>query len=293
MLLLNQSLNLFVEIVIKEKSMTNFSKIVVHKGQAHADDFLASCVAYAKWQVPVERRDFTDQDLNDNTVIVLDQGREYEPEKGNFDHHQTNDEVCAFTQVMDYLYGKDYRKFMPELKFVEIFDSQGPQKAAKFAKTTEETLEIVNSVVARFVLRAFSQIEGIVPTEYLTVMKDIGKSLIESVEDSKKGWEILENNAKLEQHDDIVVLKTDDCEFVKEGFHLPTKLWCKKKGYQPNVIFGKNTRGGGYCLLSINTESLKFLNSPSASFTHATGFLTVFPNKEEYLNILKNYTVKG
>lgn len=85
-------------------------KIVTHGGNAHLDDFMSVAIALVKrtWDcsreeprlpvesalgkacrgVVVERREPTPEELEDPEVLVLDVGGRYEPEKGDFDHHQ-------------------------------------------------------------------------------------------------------------------------------------------------------------------------------------------------------------
>ena len=84
-------------------------KIITHGGNAHLDD-MASCalalvdrtwdylkrnevpteeaLGKACESVVIERREPTTEELEDPHVLVLDVGGRYEPEKGNFDHHQ-------------------------------------------------------------------------------------------------------------------------------------------------------------------------------------------------------------
>ena len=70
-------------------------KIITHAGKAHLDDLMACSIAIAHlriWNdftnVEIERRNPTDAELEDHSVVVLDVGERYEPTNGNFDHHQ-------------------------------------------------------------------------------------------------------------------------------------------------------------------------------------------------------------
>ena len=70
-------------------------KIITHAGKAHPDDLMACSTAIAHpriWNdftnIEIERRDPTDAELEDHSVVVLDVGERYEPTNGNFDHHQ-------------------------------------------------------------------------------------------------------------------------------------------------------------------------------------------------------------
>lgn len=85
-------------------------KMITHGGNAHLDDVMACAIVLVNraWGslenghtatveaaladacegVVIERRDPTEDELADPHVLVLDVGGRYEPELGNFDHHQ-------------------------------------------------------------------------------------------------------------------------------------------------------------------------------------------------------------
>ena len=81
----------------------NIRQILTHPGGAHKDEFLACCVLAFQHDVPIVRREPSDDDLADTGVIVVDVGHEHEPERNNFDHHQfpkDSDPVCALSLVL-------------------------------------------------------------------------------------------------------------------------------------------------------------------------------------------------
>ena len=89
-------------------------KIITHAGKAHLDDFVSCAIAIvnAVWRrmefgersdhpitlraaiaetvqdTVIYRRDPTAEELENKDVLVLDVGGQYDPSKGNFDHHQ-------------------------------------------------------------------------------------------------------------------------------------------------------------------------------------------------------------
>lgn len=266
-------------------------KIVVHDGRAHADDFLAACVCHYKFGWPVSREKATDSMLDDPAIWVLDQGRRFDPELHNFDHHQIEEEICAFTMVLDHLYGKGYREYMPNLRYVEIFDSYGPKKAAEFAGIKEESLDLITSPIHSSLIKAFSKIEGDVKEPFISLMRSMGGEICEQIETKKDMLEILDKQSNLLVHEGIGVLDTTKCVMPKGLQHdqLPTKAWCKMRGVNPEVILNIDSRGNGYRMVSINTDGLKFLPNEMCSFTHNSGFLTAFPNLPDYQTILSNH----
>ena len=89
-------------------------KIITHAGKAHMDDFVSCAIAIvnATWcrmefgersdhpitlsaaiaetvqDTVIYRRNPTAEELEDKDILVLDVGGQYDPSKGNFDHHQ-------------------------------------------------------------------------------------------------------------------------------------------------------------------------------------------------------------
>jgi hypothetical protein len=269
--------------------------IVTHDGKAHADDFLAACVCHHKTGDLVLRSKPTESMLEDPDIWVLDQGLRFEPELRNFDHHQIKEEICAFTMVLDYFYGNGYREYMPNLRYLEIFDSYGPKKAAEYAGVKEDSLDLMTSPIHTSILKAFSQVEGRVEDSFLEIMRRMGEGICNQIEVKEKLLDILSSKAKIIDCGGISVLDTTEC-VMPEGTqhdHLPTKTWCKLKGLNPTVILNIDSRGNGYRMVSINTDSLKFLPNEMCSFTHNSGFLTVFPNLSDHQIILSSHVQRN
>ena len=77
----------------------------------------------------VERRNPTEEELNDADVVVLDVGEKHQPELSNFDHHQFNrndDPACALTLLLKDIdiYEEAHLGFR-WLNVTEKFDSKG------------------------------------------------------------------------------------------------------------------------------------------------------------------------
>jgi hypothetical protein len=186
--------------------------------------------------------------------------------------------------VLDYFYGNGYREYMPNLRYLEIFDSYGPKKAAEYAGVKEDSLDLMTSPIHTSILKAFSQVEGRVEDSFLEIMRRMGEGICNQIEVKEKLLDILSSKAKIIDCGGISVLDTTEC-VMPEGTqhdHLPTKTWCKLKGLDPTVILNIDSRGNGYRMVSINTDSLKFLPNEMCSFTHNSGFLTVFPNLSDH-----------
>lgn len=262
--------------------------IVVHDGRAHADDFLAACVCRHRLGLPVVRAKFEPEMLDDPNFWVLDQGRRFDPELHNFDHHHIEEEKCAFTMVLDHFYGPGYRDSWPALKYVEIFDSYGPKRAAAFAGVPEESMEITASPIHSAMTSAFSAFDGEVPEFFLKVMEMVGREICSRIESESVLFAAIDGGCRLFDRGTTRVLDVCSCS-PPEGFsheNLPTKQWSKARGHEPEVILTRDPRQGGYRMVSINTDSIRFPQNPKAYFTHVSGFLTAFREYEDHLELL-------
>jgi len=270
--------------------------IIVHDGKAHHDDFLATCVLIYKTNQRAIRTKALPEHLENSEFWVIDQGLSFNPELHNFDHHHIREEICAFSMILDYFYGKNYRQSFPNLRFVEIYDSYGPKLAAKFAKVSEESLDIIFSPICTSVINLFSKITGEINDPMYSIMKDIGKVICEEIENSDRYMKILQNGVQYYHFNDIKILDVTDCQ-LDDGFkveNLPTKKYCKDKKIEVDVILTKDTRTEGfYRMVSNNTDVIKFLPNDLSGFCHNSGFLISFKNFSDYKQILSNYIKRG
>lgn len=263
--------------------MRDFGKIVVHRGRAHVDDFLASCVCVHKTGLPLFRQDADESMLDDPSCWVLDQGLRFQPDLLNFDHHHIDEEICSLTMVLDHMYGVGYREHIPQLRYVEIYDSQGSSKAAKFAGAPAESLEIAGSLVQQFVLKAFSRVEGLVGDDLRPVMSSVGGEICGKIEGSRAMMESLDLHARIVDVGGFTVLDITECE----GHDLPTKNWCRSKGLSPVAILAKDPRRReSVRLISIDRSAISFpTDDPSCSFVHPSGFMAVFPESVDWVGV--------
>jgi hypothetical protein len=270
--------------------------IIVHDGRAHEDDFLATCVLIYKTNQRALRTKATTEHLESALYWVVDQGLSFNPELHNFDHHHIKEQICGFTMVLDYLYGKDYREDFPQLKFVEIYDSYGQKAAAKFANVSEESLNIIFSPIRNSILSVFSKITGEITDPIYSLMKEIGKSICEEIENNKEFMQIIEDGVKHFSFNNIKILDLTNCK-LKDGFkieNLPTKKYCKDRKIEVDVILTIDSRNkkGGYRMVSNNVDIVKFSPNEKANFCHNSGFLIAFNNIEDYKEILNQTEVK-
>lgn len=91
-----------------------FDKIIVHPGKSHVDEIIATALALGAKEGGYDlftskgivfRRDPTQEELDDPSVLVLDVGGQLDPERLNFDHHQLDpaDCKCAYALLAEHL----------------------------------------------------------------------------------------------------------------------------------------------------------------------------------------------
>ena len=106
-----------------DKSIQNPKTLIVHSGVMHADDIMtAAILSYAYPGIEIKRmldKDITEEMKEDSRTLICDIGKEYNPKKGLFDHH--NDctlmadgvKHSAVGLILPYL-PKEFRGKMPQ-----------------------------------------------------------------------------------------------------------------------------------------------------------------------------------
>lgn len=184
------------------------SKIITHSGTAHQDEFLACCLilTMAKKQqnfIPeIERRNPTEEELNNPNVWVIDVGGQYDPDKNNFDHHHDPELPCSLHLIaekfgindscrsaFDWWDSVDFQDRNGVLKLYQKIIGEGshdpvnPKNISRFASPISST-----------VLKIFSQMENVIGLDVeewtnallggdiiLELMQQIGKELTSSL----------------------------------------------------------------------------------------------------------------
>jgi uncharacterized UPF0160 family protein len=89
-------------------------KIITHDGGFHTDDiFAVSLLLLIEPNALVERkRDISEDEFEDPSIVIVDVGGRYQPELNNFDHHQNTEEVKDFAA-----FGLVSQKYLPKFIF--------------------------------------------------------------------------------------------------------------------------------------------------------------------------------
>lgn len=182
-------------------SSPTIRRILTHPGGAHKDDLLAVCVLIAKYGAPIVRRDPTQEDLDDDCIVVVDIGGVHEPIRKNFDHHQFPREhapTCALSLVLDHLgLYEDARQFCDWLEPAEWFDSRGPKKTAEMLEVSRRAISQLNSPIDITLLRRFAQVSELSAGNPLyEFMRFVGEDLLEYLRVARERIEFVSHHVQ-------------------------------------------------------------------------------------------------
>ncbi len=259
-------------------------QILTHPGSAHKDELLACAVLAGVHGVPIVRREPTQEDLDDESVAVVDVGGHHDPAKRNFDHHQFPVEAppcCALSLVlMDLGVYDDARSFCDWLETTERFDVTGPNSTAAWLGVERDVLARLNSPLDVTLLRRFAKCQRLEPGEPLyEVMRWVGADLIEYLHSLRERLRFVGEHAEIWEVEGLKVL------FLRRTEPMPAEPSAGIGRYLEEVGLGKEVaalvypdrRGAGYGLSRHNDDPrfdfTRIEAEADVHFAHARGFV--------------------
>lgn len=260
------------------------TSIVTHPGGAHKDDFLACCTLLANNPVRLERRDPSEEDLNSNTIAVVDIGHRHDPAKLNFDHHQFPREqapTCALSLVLQHLgLYEDAKRFCDWLETSEWLDCRGPMNTAEWLGADRDILAKLNSPIDVTLLRRFAAQEIHQAGEPIwEVMRMIGQDLIEYITGLRERLNYIEEHAQIWQLDEFSALYMPRTDPLPDEPSAGLGRYIEQKGLEKEVLamIYPDRRGEGYGMRRFNDDPrLDFTRIDGESdvhFAHKQGFI--------------------
>jgi len=251
-------------------------RIVTHAGPAHRDEFIAiSLLLFEKNPIAkIERKNPTEEELQDPNVYVVDVGKKYEPELNNFDHHQfeRGTRESALSLVAKHLGLHEKFEGAPWYQFSTDLDSMGPFFVAKEYYGMKEIPQVALSPVESFLLEEFSQQTFILDNnELFHIMYRFGKNLIEKAEKFHKAMEWFRDNLEIIEVDGLQIAwtPTDDSYGFKE--------YCKRNNLDPAIHISFDNNGEGMTFFRTSDDKpvdFRIIkDNPSILFAHTNGFL--------------------
>jgi uncharacterized UPF0160 family protein len=246
---------------INFKLLMNYQSIITHAGAFHTDEVLAIATIFHFYkELPIKRTfKITDEEFENDSILVLDIGRRFESSKGNFDHHQdatlpaTNililDHFCKDDEIKNYL-KKQLFSYVSAVDVGQILEKENDRGFS--TPTIRSLIKNMNNFKDGFDA-ALEMAQNILTAFIITAEKTI---------ESKTMWH------SLEFEKGIAIQHTTD--FIT-GWK---ELALKKKIL---LLVSPNTRGG-YQIVSRDSEIIQIPNNPKQTFRHNSGFLAVYPD---------------
>lgn len=135
-------------------------KIITHDGTAHLDDFISCCLVLHKDREVrlIERRDPTLEEVEEETIYKLDIGMHFNPQKRQYDHHQTEMNDCALSLLLkSWGLWEDALSVHEWLRVVLAVDTGGRQKVLEKEGLTPSVFFLFHSFIEDCVLKMFQK----------------------------------------------------------------------------------------------------------------------------------------
>ena len=260
-------------------------QIVVHPGGAHKDDFLACALLIAEHEVAIFRREPSEQDLSDASIVVVDVGLDWDESKMNFDHHQfprDAEPLCALSLVLKHLgLYEETRKFCDWLEVAEYIDTRGANDTAKWLGVEREAMSKLNSPLDITLLRRFAASKEHQPGQPIyEVMKMVGEDLISFVRGMKARLEFISKHSEIwEMTGGKKALFLPRTNPLPDETSMGMGRYIEDIGLEEEVValVYPDRRGEGYGLSRFNDdkrmEFTKVGDEVDVHFAHNKGFI--------------------
>ena len=244
----------------------NSQLIITHAGSAHFDDMTAVSLiltAYPDSKFRIERREPTRAELDNPEIWCVDVGDRHEPEKRNFDHHQSLDCPAGFVLIAEYLGLLDTLCVLTWWNFKDSVDRIGPVKSSlKF--NAGDDLVNRNPVESWMVDRFAADPQGSVP-----LLKSFGAKIIENARGLKKQTDFWKTARRL-----VIAGVPALIGETRESFGL--EEFRRLVDNPPDIIISLDRRSEGWRLYRFDGTPVDFSllsNCPEIEFAHKSGFM--------------------
>jgi Uncharacterised protein family (UPF0160) len=240
--------------------------IITHPGSAHFDEVTAISFLLAEKtdvQFRIERREPMPVELDDPDIWVIDIGLRHEPEKHNFDHHQSLDCPASFVLVAGYLGLLETMSVMPWWQFKDSVDRIGPVESSVIFHAGDDLVNR-NPVESWLVTRFAGEPEQCIP-----MLKDYGKKLIKEAKLLKKQIDYWKTAKRLVIAGVPAVLGETKESAGLDEFHRLEKN-------PPDIVISLDRTGSGWRLFRFVGAPVNFAliaDSPEIAFAHKNGFM--------------------
>lgn len=273
-----------------------FEYAVTHGGMAHRDDFISTCILFAKGIISLKRKFPTEEELENKKVLVFDVGGKYEIESNNFDHHQfeTDEEPrCALTLLLQYFDLYDSFKLCYKwLNQTEKLDVKGPNFLSNELGCKAEDIYSIMGAIENPIINMFTEFKEIDSNMWIyKLMKKLGHAYINKANEFKEVYDHLEKSDDTKVYAlndmlDVLIYSPDFKYNIYQTLNEHVARLNPKNGYNIIAVIFKDDRGEGYKLLRLydnpNIDFNLIEDKEGLKFVHKNGFVAV--TKELDLN---------
>ena len=269
-------------------------KIITHPGMAHRDEFLAICLLLGYQENAFEfkeinRRNHTEEDIQDPYTWVIDVGGDIDRVRNNYDHHQLPKDhapVCALTLIATEV-GIDpesARYIWPWFEFSEVLDTKGPFQTLEKYNIPKAAFMATMSPVESAITGMFSKQDIITCDSPLWgLMEDIGKGLIIQYHMIDERYRLLcKSYKKITQVVEAVETEgmvVADMTWIDraDSPSLATEMFFSMHFPEVSIVISQDDRGEGLSLFRRGdhpqVDFSRINKEPGVLFAHANGFI--------------------
>ncbi len=240
--------------------------IITHSGSAHFDELTAVSLimaVHANAEFRIERREPTTAELNDPRVWVVDVGGRHEPEKRNFDHHQSLDCPAGFVLVAEYLGLSETMSVLPWWSFKDNLDRFGPVKTSRQYGAGDYLVN--RSPVENWLMTVFAA----EPQSTLPLLRSFGAHIIEEARTLKSQFAFWRACARVTIAGVPAMIgettETAGLDEYRRGVENP-----------PDIVISLDRRSDGWRLFRFEGTPVDFSlisEYPEVAFAHKSGFM--------------------
>ena len=240
--------------------------IVTHPGSAHFDEVTAISMilaVHADTFFRIERRNPAQAELDNPDVWMVDIGDRHEPEKHNFDHHQSLDCPAAFVLVAKYLGLLETMAVMPWWNFKDEVDRFGPVKSSVKYHAGDDLVN--RNPVESWLVAYFAS--G--PEACLPLLKSFGAHIIGEARKLKSQIDFWKTSSRLVIAGvPAMIGETRESAGLEEFRRLDEN--------PPDIVISLDRRDEGWRLFRYDGTPVDFSlisDRPEIAFAHKSGFI--------------------
>jgi hypothetical protein len=240
--------------------------IITHPGGAHFDEVTAVSLILAvsaDTEFRIERREPVTAELDDPDVWVVDIGDRHEPEKHNFDHHQSLDCPAAFVLVAEYLGLIETMSVMPWWHFKDEVDRFGPVNSSIKYLAGDDLVN--RNPVEIWLMDSFAS----EPEACLPLLKAFGAHIIEDARMLKSQIDFWKTSFRLVIAGvPVMIGETRESDGLEE--------FRRQDENPPDIVISLDRRSEGWRLFRYDGTPVDFSlisNHPEIAFAHKSGFM--------------------